>query len=194
MKRKIVVLLTALFLALFVASCSAPPEQTVTKFLEALRNADVEEMGRHVHGEGGTPLASEVTWESEKDREMAKMLFGRISYKIENRSVTKDTATVSVAITCVDVPRVLADTFSKVLPIAIAAAFGGETQEDTQALVEQTLENAIRDPNAPMTTVETTFNLKKISGKWLIVFDEKSSGEFLNAITGNLGKALGGLK
>lgn len=194
MKRRPVVLLIGLLLVLFVAGCGAPPDQTVTKFLEALTNADVQEMAKHVHEEGGTTLDSELTWESDKDREMAKVLFGRISYKIGNRSVNKDTATVSVAITCVDVPRVLADTFSKVLPIAIASAFGGEAEEQTQALLEQTLENAIRDPNAPMTTVETTFNLKKIDGRWLIVFDEKSAGEFLNAITGNLGKALGELK
>ncbi len=191
MNRKVICVFVILLSAVFLVGCSALPDQTVSKFLDALKAANGTEMAKYVQKEDTAILESEFEWDTPEDEEMAKTLFGKISYEIAEPDISKDTATVSVDVTCLDMPRILSDAISKVFPMAIASALGDEDDIETQAMFEQILENAVKDPNAPMTTVETTLNLKKIDGKWLIVFDEKSSSEFLNAVTGNLGKMFG---
>ncbi len=191
MNRKLMCVFVILLSTVFLVGCSAPPDQTVSKFLDALKTTNATEMAKYVQKEDTTVLESEFKWDTPEDEEMARTLFGKISYEMAKPAISKDTATVSVDVTCLDMPRILSDAISKAFPMAIASAFSDEDDTQIQAMFEQMLENAIKDPNAPMTTVKTTLNLKKTDGKWLIVFDEKSSNEFLNAITGNLGKAFG---
>lgn len=188
MRRVSKILVLILVSVLLLSGCSTtPPDQIVTKFFDALKSLNVEEMTTYVV-EGSTEFTSELQPEDQVGVDMLKTVFGKMTYTIGKVTVNGDTASVPVSVTCVDMANVFGDALSKAFGMAFATAFSEETSEDDiQVMFEEMLINALKDPDAPMTTQDVTLTMQKVQGKWLIAFDDQSSKDFTNAITGGLG-------
>lgn len=185
-------LLVLLVLSLALPACSAPPDKTVTEFMDAMKALDKEEMAKYIILEGDQSLDSALKTDDPTGAEVLRTIFDKMTYQVDKATVSGDDATAPVKITCVDMTTVIAGVMSKAMGLALATAFGDdETGMDVQAMTEQMLINALTDPNAPMTTQSVSLPLKKVQGKWLIVWDDQSSDAFMNAATGNLGKIFG---
>lgn len=186
---RVLVMAVCLSMAIMMSGCTASPEKTAERFLDAVRSLDATEAAKYVLDADNSDLVDRFSPERLERAKFLKPVFGRITYQLQKPSVSSGVATVPVRITCVDVPRVMGGVATQAISAAFASSFGGESQ-DMDIYVEQLLVNAVNDPSAPMTTVDTVLPLRKVHGRWLLAFDDESADAFLNAVTGNLGKAL----
>ncbi|HHY38552.1 MAG TPA: DUF4878 domain-containing protein [Clostridia bacterium] len=191
-------LLLFLIVSGFGCSKTPSPDQVVTEFLEKLKQWDYEALpGYFAEEKNIRDLESsfEGALRQEEDAFTAeayrKAFSEKLDFKVISSKTEGNTAEVKVEITSINMPRVVADVVGKALPMAFAAAFGDEkTRGDVEKMTEQMFLNAITDPNAPVATTSAVFPLKKVDGQWKISGDEEFGESLVNALTGNLGKAL----
>jgi len=128
-----------------------------------------------------------VGTEDEQGERLARTILSKVTtYEIGDKKVEGDKAEVSVKITAPDLLRITSKAIGELLSMAFAMAFSeGQSQEETDAFLLQYFENAINDPNAPMTTSEIKVILEKKEGSWIV----KPDDALANALTGNMGKA-----
>ncbi len=181
-------LVGALLLSLLLtAGCSSgpPPEKVTRDFFDAMIRSDFETAAKFA---GGANIKEDVlkTTEDEQSERLAKSILARITYEVGDKKVEGNKAEVSVKVTAPDLLRITSKAMSELLPMAFAMAFSeNQSQEKTDALFQQYFENAINDPNAPMTTSDVKVKLEKKDGSWIV----KPDDELLNALTGNMTKA-----
>lgn len=191
MRKLVSFLLLVLLLTMLTIGCSpgVSPDKVTKDFFDAMIKGDFETAAKLT---GGTDIKKGVlkTPKDKQGERLAKSILARIKYEISDTKIEGDRAEVSVKVTAPDLLRITSKAMSELLPMAFAMAFSeGQSQEKSDALFQQYFENAINDPNAPMTTSNIKVKLEKKDGSWVV----KPDDELLNALTGNMAKAFGEL-
>lgn len=187
--RKLVGFLLLALLLTVGCSSGPPPDKVVRDFFDAMIKGDFETAAKLA---GGADIEKDVlkTTKDEQGERLAKSVLARITYEVGDKKVEGDKAEVSVKVTAPDLLRITSKAMSELLPMVFAMAFSeDQSQEKSDALFQQYFENAINDPNAPMTTSDVKVKLEKKDGSWIV----KPDDELLNALTGNMAKAFGEL-
>lgn len=184
--KKIFLSILALALVLTVACSNGPkPDQTVGDFINALKQADYEKASTFLVPDSKS-FQSDLKLDDEKNKELSSLIFARLTSKTVSSSINGETAIITTNITTLDLPIIVGNIMGVVMPMAFASAFSGDNdKKKIDEMVNQYMVNALKNPNAPMTTTEAKFTLKKTNGTWLITPDE----DLANALTGNLIKA-----
>ncbi len=181
MKKVLAIMMISIFL--LVGCGGEKPTAAVSNYLDSLKGLDFEKAGAYIQGE-------EKVIEVKPEEEVyLEPMMQKLSYKeVKEVSQEEDKAVVSVKITSLNMSSIITKTFSELIPLAFASAFSeDQSEEDMDKLAEQYLMDAISDENAPTVTTEVNINLQKQDGTWKIVPDDN----FINALTGNLGKLEG---
>lgn len=165
--------------------CSQPkPEESVNKFFENLKKGDFKTASNYIgNDKNGTSLFSD-----NKEEALTKQIFSKVSCEVVSSSVQGDNAVVKTKVTSPDLVKITGNMITELLPKIMSMAFSGGTKEDSEKMVNDYYAKSLSDPNAPKTTSEVNINLvmdkeKKI---WII----KGDDALLNALTGNLSKAV----
>ena len=184
-------------LTLMLSGCSGPkPEQTVKEFFEAFRLADTARMESLLIFRDGVEFdldsdmgSAEVTPEQ---IDVVRRLFSRTAYKIGQVTSLEDGASVSVALTCVDMTEVLKDLVGELFgALMMSTATGTEPdQQEIVGMVMDALAEIADDLNVKMISADITFILEKHDDRWLIVFDQATSNDLMKALFGDLTELL----
>ena len=165
----------------------------VVSFLDAMLEGDFEKAAEFVNpDEDNSKDIEEMSIiEDEEGERLFRAILDKTSYEIGEKTIDGNKATVTAKITAPDLLRIVSQTMSELIPMAFAMAFSEEEADDKMdAMIQQYFENAISDPNAPMTVSDTQIKLEKIDGTWFVIPDD----ELINALTGNLEKAFASLE
>jgi len=187
--RKLVGFLLLVLLLTVGCSSGPPPDKVVKDFFDAMIKGDFETAAKFA---SGADIEKDVlkTTKDEQGERLAKSILARVTYEVGDKKVEGDKAEVSVKVMAPDLLRITSKAMSELLPMAFAMAFSeDQSQEKSDALFQQYFENAINDPNAPMTPSDIKVKLEKKDGSWIV----KPGDELLNALTGNMAKAFGEL-
>lgn len=137
------------------------PEKTIDGMLNCLKNGDFEGVNKYVNYEEIAKDAS--TFEDMKDdKELASLMFDKLSWKVNKVTKEKDKATVEVEITNKDFKKVITNYTQEALKIA----FSGQTFSDEEQ--NNTLKEELKDESVGTKTVTATLNLNKENGKWKV--------------------------
>lgn len=137
------------------------PEKTIDGMLNCLKNGDFEGVNKYVNYEEIAKDAS--TFEDVKDdKELASLMFDKLSWKVNKVTKEKDKATVEVEITNKDFKKVITNYTQEALKIA----FSGQTFSDEEQ--NNTLKEELKDESVGTKTVTATLNLNKENGKWKV--------------------------
>jgi hypothetical protein len=169
-----------------LSGCGAPPDQVVSDFMKAVTAMQADEMRKYVASSADEEFLPFQESDPSSDP-WIQAVMDRITYEVQKPVISKNSATVPVTITCVDLVRVMTNMLPDLFSLALGSAFGDEPEMDMDRTATQLLVNSINDPNAPMVTTNMEFNLTKGKKGWLIVFDDATGDALANAITGNLG-------
>ncbi|MDN5363984.1 MAG: hypothetical protein PWQ91_1045 [Eubacteriales bacterium] len=191
MRKLVSFLLLVLLLTMLTVGCSSgvSPDKVTKDFFDAMIKGDFETAAKLT---GGADIKKDVlkTPKDEQGERLAKSILARIKYEIGDTKIEGNRAEVSVKVTAPDLLRITSKAMSELLPMTFAMALSeDQSQEKSDALFQQYFENAINDPNAPMTTSNIKVKLEKKDGSWIV----KPDNELLNALTGNMAKAFGEL-
>lgn len=180
-----------LIVALLILACSGPSPEAVTRgFLETMQNGEWSKAAAFVDTANVPPtlstLQSQGATSAEKDKDserLLKLILSKITYTIGSTKVEGDRATVKAQIKAVDLRKVVAKYISDILPLVLASAFSGGKATDLAPQMNKYMEDAVRDPEAPMTTTDIDVKLVRIKDQWRI---SAANVDLVNVMTGNL--------
>lgn len=183
----------AVFLfAVTLSGCRLSPEKTVEEFLDGFRAADTVKMRNCVLDEGGWKIDSLYEeYQGAAEMELARTILSKLTYSIQRPTMDRNTATVPVRLTSVDLLTLFADLMEEYYRAAYAYAYGEWNDEPVGDLYTRITINAMNGLDVPMTTTNVEFSLTKKGGKWLIVLDDRLCFSLGYAIIGNLGSLYG---
>ena len=171
-----------------LVGCSEPnypkPEETVKGFFGALNKSDLKT------AESYTVSGSGFDFTDPQEEKLAKLMLSKTSYELVSSEENGDKATVKIKITSLDMPAIFETMMTDLIGQMTDAAFNGEeiTDEKSQEMTMQYLEESMSKTDAPVVTNDQTVTLNKDKEKkmWVIVDDEA----FMNSIVGNLNELL----
>ena len=189
--KKIILSLLALAMLFSVSACSTNrPENAVKGGLEAFKQGKVEEIASFI-----SDSEEEIDpKEYEEYKDVFKVLFGDLKYKIEKSTKTDDNnAVVSTTITSFKIGDAVAQAFVDFFSWALNQSMAGvEITEEVSKVkfIEITLEKVNELKKKPVTTTVDIKVTKDEKGNWKIEPDEK----FIEALAGGLPAFLNNLE
>lgn len=163
------------------------PEETVKKFFDALSTSDFKTAESYT---ASGSASGQFTFADPNEEKLAKLTFSKTSYELISSEEAGDKATVKIKITGLDMAIIFENMMTDLIDQMAEATLNGEeiTDEKSQEMTMQYLEESISNPDAPVLTKELTVTLNKDKGKkmWLLVVDEA----FMSVITGNMDETL----
>ncbi|MCI1960263.1 MAG: DUF5105 domain-containing protein [Clostridia bacterium] len=185
--KKIFCMFIILALVFSISGCAGTqkPEDTVSEFLGAAQNFDIEKMKTYINTDDAGDLSKfDSNDESVKDfYDYLKECASKMTYNIKSSDVKDDTATVTVDFKYIDSTPFIQAVIKEVFTQALSSAFSGQemTDEQTNALFA----NIIKEQKSKIEDkyVEETIDIKcvKVNGKWLIDSDDSLA----NVLTAN---------
>lgn len=183
--KKFIVLITSFCLLISITACGGQkPDEAVKGFFDALSKNDLKTAATFLNGSN-----KKLTYSNENQKKIIDKLLPKIQYKIISSTVSGDTAKVKVNITAPDLVKITSKMATDLLPTIMTTAMSGNVDEKKEEqLIEDYYIKSISAKNVTMVSNEVNLNLVKDANKktWLI----KSNDDLINAITGNLSKAL----
>lgn len=182
--RKVAAVVTVFVVMLSLAACGPKPEETVKSFFDAAKKSDIATMATYMKKDGDK---GNFKFDNQEQEKIVKAVFAKLSYEKVSSKEDGKNATVKVKVTSLDLPQIYGKVVTNMLPLLISSAMANNSNEnDAKNQLMQGFLNAINDPNAPKTTTEVDIKLVKSDKSWLI----EPNDDLLNALTGNLSKAL----
>lgn len=181
--QKSIGLMLILILVLGTVGCGKKPDLTVKNFFEAVQKQDFKTASTYVKNEDNK---DNFKYDNADEEKMIKAIFSKLSYEIVSSNVNGKNATVKTKVTAPDLSKIYGKVMGDMMADLLKDAFSNEMTEDEvkQKFMKGFLD-AVSDKDAPKTTTEVDIKLVK-DKEWLI----EPSDELLNAITGNLQKAV----
>lgn len=158
--------------------------KTVDSMFTALKTGNEEEMKQYINMKD---LENEET-ENDKeessdsimdDEEMLKVVVQNLNYEVVSTETKINKCTVKLNVSNKDFKTVFQNYISQVFTLAFSSAFGGMTEEEMDAKLEQYFLDQYNSEDLETATNEITLNMKKENGKWSIDYNKD---ELLNAI------------
>lgn len=184
--KKLASLFVASIMVLTFAACgnSGPkPEEAVTAGLDAFKNMDTAAMAVYFEDAEDLPTADEI---SAEEKEQYDLLMKHLTYTIKESKVDKDTATVTVDITNLDMNEVMTQYMGKVMEMAIAEQAKAPEEQMNEDQITEAVTKLLYDvmgaADAPVKTRTVDITLHKVDKAWKMVADD----ELGNALTGDL--------
>ena len=178
MKRVLSLALSAL-LVFSMAGCGAKEsaEDVVKNAVDSLKNYDTEQITAY-WGD------SEIGDQAEEDAAIMKAIFGNISYEIVSSQEEKETASVEVKVSNLDMGAVMGDTVSEVFVKLLEGAFsstGAEmSEEDQNKLFNDTFLEKLNSGEYDTVEKTVTVTLTLVDKKWTMDAD---NDEFYDELT-----------
>lgn len=154
------------------------PNRTVRRELQQIKELDTETIQSFVYYEdlaGTQPAGAGI---SEQDADVITLFFQNFDYRIHDVKVLGDQATVSAAITNIDMHSLARDLCRKILQssVSVYPESAASTAEDYYRLLRDTLiENSYK-----LATTTAVFHLKKERSGWAIQSDETLEDELVS--------------
>ena len=155
----IVLILIILAIVLFFQNT---PKVALEGMLNSLKTGDFEKASQYV--DINALLDSSKLEENDQDKQ--KLLFDKLSWKINKVTEENNNATVEVEITTKDFKVIIENCMQK----ALKAVFSGQDFSNEQ--LENMLVEELSNEQVQTTTLNSTINLTKQDGKWKVVSDD----------------------
>lgn len=183
--KKFIGLITSFCLLMSITACGGQkPDEAVKGFFDALNKNDIKTAATFLNSNN-----KKISYDNDTQKKIVGKLLPKIQYKIISSTVSGNTAKVKTKITAPDLVKVTSKMTTDLLPTIFAAAMSGNVDEKKEdKLIEDYYIKSLSAKNVTMTSNDVNIELVKDANKktWLI----KSSDDLVNAITGNLSKAL----
>ena len=158
------------------------PTKAVNGMLDALKMGDFEKAEEYVNYEELID-SSEISNGEELDVEAQKLIFNKLSWKINKVTEENETASIEIEVTNKDFKTIISNYVQKALKVA----FGSGTTDVEEA--ENYLLEELKNENAQLTTVTKTLTATKQDGKWRV----ESNEELLEVLFPGLSEAINAL-
>jgi hypothetical protein len=167
----------------------AAAEKAAVNFLEAMVNSDFEEAGKYTGGvnpeyELERILESQAALFGPEQAKIQRLVLGQVKYEASKAKVDGGSASVSVKITAPDCQKITNQAMRSIMLVHSV-----NPSQDTTSLFRQLVYSSVDSPSAPTTMSNVTITLSREEGVWIVKL--RGSDALLNALTGNLGNALG---
>lgn len=183
--KKFIGVITSFCLLISITACgSQKPDEAVKGFFDALNKNDLKTAATFLNSN-----TKKLSYDNENQKKIVEKLFPKVKYKIISSTVSGNTAKVKANITAPDLVKITSKMATDLLPTIFTAAMGGNVDEKKETkMIEDYYIKSLSAKNVTMTSNEVNIQLVKDSNKktWLI----KSSDDLVNAISGNLSKAV----
>lgn len=174
-----------------VSGCSEPnypkPEETVKGFFDALNKSDLKTAESYT---ASGSASGQFDFTDPAEEKLAKLMLSKTSYELVSSEENGDEATVKIKMTNLDMSTIFENMMTHLFDQMMEATLKGEeiTDEESQEMTMQYLEESMSKPDAPVLTNELAVTLNKNKGKkmWVIVDNDT----FINGIVGNLNEML----
>ena len=201
MKKKTLLIVSSLIVAVALCACGSPsPTETTDSFLQALKSEDSDAV-KTLYADDKINILEEFEENNTGDVEskaIAKLIEEEVKpkmldfkYEISNEKIDGNKATVDVKLTTYDMGAAFTAFAGEYFTQAFTLAFSGTSEEELNALAETLLSEKLTaaEKNYHQTV---TVSLTQKDDKWMIdKFEE--NGVFFNAITGGIIDAVNGL-
>lgn len=182
-------LFLCILLVLFSSSCTSgqQPGQAVEKVVAALKAADGQTAQKYVDYQNLLAFSMNPGGTFSQDSENVKLLFSKLSCKINATKVDGDNAVVNADITTIDMQKIFMDYMSQSLSLIYGT--GQEQNQDSSALqtqLAQIFTGLLKKQDTKTVTTKVDIHLVKSQGNWAITLDEN----FQDAILGGVVKAV----
>jgi len=183
--KKFIGLIACFCLLMSITACGGQkPDEAVKGFFDALNKNDIKTSATFLNSNN-----KKLSYDNEDQKKIVEKLFPKIQYKIISSTVSGDTANVKAKITAPDLVKITNKMATDLLPTMFTDAMNGNVDEKKEEkLMEDYYIKSLSAKNVTMTSNEVNIKLVKDANKktWLI----KSSDDLVNAVTGNLEKAV----
>lgn len=157
----ILVIVVAVIIVGIIWMTARTPRKSVESMLQAIKSADFKKASEYVD----TSKLENVPGMGQEDaKEMEKVYYESLKWKVHKITEEKDTAKVEIEVTNKNFKTVYTNYFQK----AVLGAFSGQTMSDEET--KEYLKEQVKSADT-MTTTQT-INLTKKDGKWMIENDE----------------------
>lgn len=187
--KKIISLITTLLLVFCLFGCGGPkPEETVDKYLGALKNLDFAVANETLLN------PSDLDFDEDLEDEDAQYLIdvfkkysNEIKYEITNVETEDDEAKVTVDFEYVDAYEVGAAAVKEIFGKIFTMAFAGThlTEEEMTTIITEAFDKAMQENKTNMVNSTETFDLVKTDDGWKI---SSLPENLINIATSNLMK------
>lgn len=175
---------------------SDKPDEVLGSTFDAIKAMDRETVVNVFSEDKTNEMGLNTDDSTKEEKEMLKLFFDKLSYKILDTKVDGDTATIKTEISNIDFSIVMGNYFTKILEISMSNATAKEgeqlSEEDLKKKSEDILVEMLSASDVEIMTKEMEVQLTKVDGEWKI----QSTDELLDAITGGMmsfGAQMGGL-
>lgn len=180
----LIVLLIIVVITLLVVLPSTP-SKTVNGMLDALKSGDFTKAEEYVNYKE-LMNSSELSNGEDLDIETQKLIFNKLSWKINKVTEENETASIEVEVTNKDFKTIISNYVQK----AIKVAFGSGTNDEE---IENYLLEELKNENVQLATVTKTLTALKQDGKWRVEINEEllevlfpGLSEAINALSSNV--------
>lgn len=157
--------------------------KAVNSMFTALKTGNEEEIKQYINIEDLEGEETESEEESSDsiidDEEMTKAMMQNLNYEVVSTSTKINNCTVKLNVSNKDFKTVFQNYISQVFALAFSSAFGGMTEEEMDAKLEQYFIDQYNSESLSTATNEVTLSMRKEKGKWNIDYDKD---QLLNAI------------
>lgn len=190
--KGIAILMAALILMLSLTGCGEVKnaEKTMSGLVLALKEGNLEEAEKYMNITELVNTAS-LDQKSEEVYEMLGYIFKNLEHKvISSEKIDKGNVNLKVEITATNMEPVLADFIASYLQYAFANALSSDkSEEELSAKAMEIFKETISKEGLETVTNEVVVRVEKTEEGWKV----KSTDELVNALTGNLIKAIEGM-
>lgn len=154
--------------------------KTIDEMFTALKTGNEDEIKQYINIDDKENNEAEDTTESVMDdEEMLKTVVQNLNYEVISTDTKLSNCTVKLNVSNKDFKTIFQNYIAQAFSLAISSAFGGMTDEEMNAKMEEYLIEQYNSESIGTITNEITLNMKKENGKWNIDYDQN---QLLNAI------------
>lgn len=176
-KKTCIIVVFALLLSLMATACGnsgETPEKAVTNALNAVKNFDKDTAQKYF--DYNELFSNNSETDELIGEEHARLVFGKLSFKVLSSSKEGDTATVKTEITNIDMADVMVEYFRQAMALALENAFIGDntwSEEETNSQMEQILIDLLKRDDNKTKTSTVDIKLSKHDDNWKIDINEE---------------------
>ncbi len=158
------------------------PADSVTGFIEALKNVEVEKAAGYTTD--GNTGSLDLESNNEDAVEMVKLYFKNLQYSVKNTTKEKDTAAVTVEISNKDLKTIFAMYATKAYEIALSKLNGNSntTELDMETEMLEYFKTLFDSQEVQTVTNTVDVKLNKVDKEWKVVVDEALTDAMLPGI------------